>query len=72
MTVSITPAASRKLASLKPDLLAMPPAEALTFIHALRARRLRPERPIKAPRAAALKKPAKPKKPKDLPDAQNQ
>ncbi len=72
MTVSITPAASRKLAALKQPLLDMPPAEALTFIHTLRARRLRPERPIKAPRAAALKKPAKPKKPKDLPDAQNQ
>lgn len=69
MSISISPAATRKLSQLKPDLLAMPPVDALAFIHSLRARRLRPEKPIKAPRAAAPKKLAKPKKPKDTTNA---
>ncbi len=63
MVVSITPAAARKLAQLKQPLLAMSPADAIAFIHSLRASRLRPEKPIKAPRAAAPKKPKKSKEP---------
>ncbi len=72
MPVSITPAATRKLASLKPDLLTMPPTDAIAFIHSLRARRLRPEKPIKAQRAAAIKKPKKSKEPANATSIQSQ
>lgn len=58
----ISPIAAAKLATLKPSFLLMPPDEALAFVTALRARRIKPAATLKTAKSKPAKA-AKPKKP---------